>query len=123
MQAYLAGNPVLPLDFFEKNVVFRCAPPEIFQPAITIAARNEILAKGIPALSGPTGGRGISIRDNSGNLISGRNTDMANVDRPNGWGRSHQRFLQHWLHGDLKDMAYFYNFKCFEATVSQGELK
>lgn len=27
---------------------------------------------------------------------------------------------QRWLHGDLKDMAYFYNFKVFEDVVTKG---
>lgn len=28
-----------------------------------------------------------------------------------------------WLHGDLKDMAFFYNFKLFEHVVDKGGLK
>jgi len=123
MLAYLAGNPVLPLDFFEENVIFKDNPPEIFLPEIPADTRNEILAKGIPALSGPTGRQSVGIRDGAGNLLPGRNIDMNEVERPNGWGRTNQHFVQRWLHGDLKAMAFFYNFKLYEDVVSKGDLK
>jgi hypothetical protein len=48
---------------------------------------------------------------------------MNSIDHPNNWGRDHDVFAQDWLHGDLKDMAYFYNFKVFEDIVTKGELK
>ncbi|MGI6495418.1 MAG: hypothetical protein ACOX5G_04910 [Kiritimatiellia bacterium] len=123
MLAYLAGDPILPLDFFEENVIFKDNPPEIFLPEIPADTRNEILAKGIPALSGPTGRQSVGIRDGAGNLLPGRNIDMNEVERPNGWGRTNQHFVQRWLHGDLKAMAFFYNFKLYEDVVSKGGLK
>jgi hypothetical protein len=43
--------------------------------------------------------------------------------RPNGWGRMHGTYQDRWLHGDIKNMSYFYNHKIFDSIVEQGNLQ
>ena len=49
-------------------------------------------------------------------------------DRPleqmkNGWGRSGGPYDDRWLHCDLKDMAYYYNYKAWDKIVKDGDFK
>jgi len=88
---------------------------------ITLGDRNQLLAKAIPALSGPAGSRSIYIPG-----TTGRNLDMNDSSinwHPNNWGRTHAGYGTSWLHGDLKDMAYFYNFRVYQDVVEKGGLK
>jgi hypothetical protein len=103
--------------------IFRRSPASMFASNITTVVRDELLARGIPALSGPTGEQIISIRNGSGGLLPNRNTDMNVVARPNGWGRDDDDFGDDWMHGDLKDMAFFYNHELFEDVTTKGDLK
>jgi hypothetical protein len=98
--------------------VFLKAPSEMFANSISVQLRGEILARGIPALSGPTGSREIIPDDVE-------NTNMNTFERPNDWPRSvnDEPYQQRWRHGDWKDVAYFYNFKVYEDVVTKGGLK
>ncbi len=40
----------------------------------------------------------------------------------NGWGRARGAYDTRWLHSDLKDMAYFYIYKLFDAFRQVGEV-
>jgi len=42
--------------------------------------------------------------------------------RPNGWP-TRSRWDDRWLHSDMKDVSYFYNFKFYEKVVEKGNLK
>ncbi|MFA7054044.1 MAG: hypothetical protein WC328_13605, partial [Kiritimatiellia bacterium] len=96
--------------------VFLRSPVSMFTNCIPVTLQNELLARGIPALSGPVGFNNVpNLADN--------NINMNSIDRPNGWGRNDDDFQMRWLHGDLKDMAFLYNFKLFEAIVITGDLK
>jgi hypothetical protein len=104
-------------------ISFRHTPDSMFANPITAADRFALLAKAIPALSGAAGNREVSISDPN-NLP--RNWDMNNSAsswRPNGWGRMHGTYQDRWLHGDIKNMSYFYNHKIFDSIVEQGELQ
>jgi hypothetical protein len=96
------------LTELDGHPIFRRSPTAMFSSNITTAIQNELLARGIPALSGPTGGENYSW-DQSVDIIPMDMNDKGVGFRPNGWGRDHQRFGTDWLHGDLKDMAFFYN--------------
>lgn len=61
------------------------------------------LAKHIPALSSPVGGKPA--------LNQSRDFDLNIGDYRNGWGRFHPIFNDAWLHSDMKDMAYFYVYE------------
>ena len=89
--------------------------------SINIETWNSLLALAIPALSGPAGSRTISFPPS---VTEKRNFDMnTEIERPNGWGRTHAGYGTSWMHGDLKDMAYFYNSKVYEDVVEKGGLK
>ena len=42
--------------------------------------------------------------------------------RPNGWP-DHPNYSGRWCHSDMKDVAYFYNFKFYDKAVEKGNLK
>lgn len=59
----------------------------MFSPTITKANQDMILAKAIPALSGPTGSRAISYPPS---VTEKKNFDMyTEIERPNDWPRNH----------------------------------
>ena len=79
------------------------------------------LAKHVPAVSSPVGGKPVLEQDD-------RNIDMNDcvngIPRPNGWGRMHNNFGVSWLHSDMKDMAFFYVYKLYDEIVKEkGKLK
>lgn len=41
---------------------------------------------------------------------------------PNGWP-DHPNYSGRWCHSDMKDVAYFYNFKFYDKAVEKGNLK
>ena len=106
-----------------EHPVFRHTPVTMFSNNIMFTVHNELLARGIPALSWPTGRRTISAISVNENF----NMDASFVNgihcRPNDWGRNDEDYGKQWLHGDLKDMAFFYNFRIFENIVKTGGLK
>jgi len=101
-----------------EHPVFRRNPSAMFSSNITFAARNEILAKGLPALS-PAAGKTAIFAEN-------RAFNMNTVFKPdNGaWGRddSHM-YKKRWLHNDMENMAFFYTHKLFEKLVKLGEIE
>lgn len=78
------------------NSVFRQDPDEMFSSTITKQVQNDILALGIPALSGSTGRNEIDDIDNYN----------MNLNKPNGWHDRGTPYGSRWLHSDMKDMAY-----------------
>ncbi len=119
-----AGTAALASPAQLKDIpVFKKSPSEMFDGPIPSLLQGEILARGIPALSGPAGSREIRVPDQN-NLK--RNVNINNqISRPNGWPRpaNDEPYGQRWKHGDWKDVAYYYNFKLFEEFVTKGELK
>ena len=104
------------------NSTLRVSPVFLQQPTwlgstnITVNNVTEMLAKGIPAISYPTGY----------NLIDTENIynfDMNDpLCKPNGWVNRFS-FGDRWKHEDLIDMAYLYDYVLFEKIVELGELK
>lgn len=75
------------------------------------------LAKYVPAVSSPVGGRSIM-----GRHVENHNLNEA-FDYRNGWGRVGNDAMA-WKHSDMKDMAYFYVWPLFEELVTEkGDLK
>ncbi|MBR4172646.1 MAG: hypothetical protein IKR48_13425 [Kiritimatiellae bacterium] len=97
---------------FKEHPVFLNYPGILFQRTMSPADRNELLAKGIPALSPPAGGAAIGLR------LGIAEYDLNSQDfRRNGWGRTDffsWNYSNRWLHGDMTDMAYFYVYRLFE---------
>jgi len=72
--------------------------------------RADALAEAIPALS-------FAVGRNEVPVFEDRNIDLHTTR--NGWPRASGR----WLHGDLKDVAYRYNYPLWQQWVSLGGLK
>ena len=103
-----------------EHPVFRRNPSAMFSSNLTFAARNEILAKGLPALSPAAGKTAIPY------LTSSKNFNMNTAFKPdNGaWGRGdNHMYKKRWLHSDMEDMAFFYTHKLFEKLVKLGEIE
>ncbi|MBQ6327614.1 MAG: alpha/beta hydrolase, partial [Kiritimatiellae bacterium] len=106
---------------FKTNTVFYCYPSSMNSANINLLVRGAHLALGIPALVAATGVTDLSDildQENSFNL------DLANpgIEHPNGWpGRS--SYPNRWLHSDVKDVSYFFNFKFYEKAIEKGCLK
>ena len=105
---------------FKTNTVFYCYPPSMNQPTIPLLVRGAHLAQGIPALT-PAAGRTTFGNDSL-------SEDMIDLDnplktpRPNGWP-SNSRYLNRWLHSDIRAVAYYYNFQFYDKAVEKGNLK
>ncbi len=95
--AQLAADPVFPLN-----------PPGMNSATISQDLRNELLAKGIPALSPPCGAGSASGISN--------NVDMTSLNS-NGWGRTARDNTAIWLHSDIKNMAFFYTHQLFTEVL------
>jgi hypothetical protein len=111
--ATAATNPLA----FAEAPVFLKNPPGMFTNSIPAALRNELLAKGIPALSPAAGKTFLSP------LTSSRNFNMNTDFKPEGgtWPRDNNHlYKQRWLHSDLKNLAYFYVHKLFDQLVQEG---
>lgn len=102
--------------------VFRWNPPGMLTNSIPSDLRKELLAKGVPALSGATGIMSVNIPYQSTDV---RDIDMNSVSRPNGWPRlpTDAPYGQRWKHSDLKDMAFFYVYNVFRDVVVKGGLE
>ena len=101
--------------------IFERDPDFMFTNVITQAHVDDILIKGIPALSWPVGRRTISI-----NGASDRNIDMNNFDlswRPNGWPWGGSKYQNRWLHSQLIYVAHHYTHVLYEKFIEIGDLK
>jgi hypothetical protein len=86
--------------------VFGRYPEGMFTNAIPLQVRNEILAKGIPALSPPAGNCSIGRLDIEAGMGHNINLDTS-VFKQNGW-RNHPDYGTGWLHSDWVNLAFFY---------------
>lgn len=103
--------------------VFRHTPDGgIFDSVLPVSTRNNLLAKGIPALSGPVGSRAVEAFDTP---TETRNIDMNTPAWRNGWPRDDPDDFgfNRWLHSDIKAAAFFHNHKVFGDFVDKGGLK
>ena len=118
---------------FKTNTVFYCYPSSMNSTNISLLVRAAHLTQGIPALARPTGGRdlydALDWRDYFNmNLPVERQvgddgqTITQGIQRPNGWP-TRFRWDNRWLHSDMKDVSYFYNFKFYEKVVEKGNLR
>jgi hypothetical protein len=101
--------------------VFEHDPSFMFTNVITQTHIDDILIKGIPALSPPMGSMEVDI-----NGATGRNIDMNNSAsswRPNDWPWGGDEYETRWLHSQLIYVAHHYTHKLYEKFVEIGELK
>ena len=106
---------------FRTNTVFYCYPSSMNQPSIPSLARSAHLTQGIPALTPAAGASSFG-----GSLMEGRMLNMNDsndgLPRPNGWP-SRSNYHGRWLHSDMKDVAYYFNFRFYEKVIEKGALR
>ena len=98
-----------------RKEVFEHDPDEMFSATITTNMQNRILAKGIPALSIPTGNCPFLPIDAS------RHFNMNSLTQ-NAWCRNHPENHSRWLHTDIQNTAFFFTYGVFERIVDKGGL-
>ena len=108
-------------DDFKTNTVFYCYPSSMNATNIPHFVRNAHLALGIPALTAATGATDLSAildQENSFNL----DLISSDIEHPNGL-QSKTSYPNQWLHSDIKDVSFFFNFKFYEKVIEKGGLK
>jgi hypothetical protein len=102
--------------------VFNPRPESITNNVIPLLTRDAHRAQGIPALAPSVGWTGLV-----GVLAEGRRFDENLSDsrfgilRTNGWP-THVDYPQRWLHSDMKDVSYFFNFMMYYKIKEKGGL-
>ena len=107
---------------FKTNTVFYCYPSSMNATNISLLVRGAHLAQGIPALTPAAG-----IVPFGGNpmmdfMVNVNENNSSGVERPNGWP-SKPSYPNRWLHSDMKDVSYFFNFKFYEKLIEKGNLR
>ena len=108
---------------FKTNTVFYCYPPSMNSTNITLLVRGAHLALGIPALVAAAGAARISMLSTAKNInLDNINENDNGVARPNGWP-SKSSYPDRWLHSDIKDASYYYNFRFYQLIIEKGGLR
>jgi hypothetical protein len=119
-----AGANAASDESLRNNPVFKHSPDWLIGTnTLSQGQINFMLGMGIPALTPSTGRTQLD----SSIIPTGRQKNLNNdVDfKPNGWptaGHSAQDADQ-WLHNDMKDVGYYYNYTLFDMVVDEGGLK
>lgn len=107
---------------FKTNTVFYLNPPSMNSTNIPPLVRGAILTMGIPALTPSVGWTGLScILDDGKTFDENDNDEEEGIPRPNEWPMR-SNYEQRWLHSDMKDVSYFYNYKFYEKVKEKGGL-
>ena len=106
---------------FRTNTVFYCYPSSMNSTNISLLVRGAHLAQGIPALTPATGVTDLSTKLDRENIFN-LNIGNSDVGHPNGWP-SRSKYPNRWLHSDMKDVSYFFNFKFYEKVIEKGGLR
>lgn len=77
------------------------------------------LAKYVPAVSSPIGGRSVA----TVLMTEFDMNDQMMIRRSNGWGRLPEHNQMPWLHSDMKDMAYYYVFDLYDDLLQRGGMR
>ena len=55
-------------------------------------------------------------------LVTRQSNSTFGIQRPNNWP-TRTRWTNRWLHSDMKDVSYFFNFKFYEKVIEKGGLR
>ena len=100
--------------------VFNLYPHCLTNSVLPLLTCGAVLAQGIPALTPPTGGTAFG-----GDLMLENMIDLDDSGedmKSQGWP-SRSSYGTRWLHSDMKDVAYYFNFKFYKKIVEKGSLK
>ena len=89
---------------------------------ITLLVRGAHLALGIPALTPASGAVSFGGNPMLDLMVNVNTNNSSGVERPNGWP-SKPSYPNRWLHSDMKDVSYFFNFMFYEKVKEKGNLR
>ena len=107
---------------FKTNTVFYCYPSSMNSTNIALLVRGAHLALGIPALTPAAGTYPFGGNPMLDLMVNVNTNNSSGVERPNGWP-SKPSYPNRWLHSDMKDVSYFFNFKFYEKVKEKGNLR
>ena len=102
--------------------VFNPRPSSMMNSVIPRLVIDAHLAQGIPALMPAAGAIAFGGNEFVNKMIDINENGPNGILRPNGWP-DHPNYSGRWCHSDMKDVAYFYNFKFYDKAVEKGNLK
>lgn len=123
-----ATASLLPDAVLQTNSFFRLFDDETLYgaggsaTAAQPAVRAQLLADAIPALTNPAGSNPITAWET--NPAIQRNRNMHGMKK--GWPQGRlddDDYLDHWLHSDIKNVAFRYVYEVFNAFCSDGGIK
>jgi hypothetical protein len=113
-----AGDTITPEDL-RAHPAFRLRPAWMNSPNLSRLQINSLLAQGIPTLTPAVGNSSLSDTFDE--------SRRANLDgssfKPNEWPNRGRDWNTRWLHSDMKDVAYYFNFKLYKYIIENGGLK
>ena len=106
-------------DDFKTNTVFYCYPDSMNSTNISLLTRGAHLTQGIPALTPSAGASPFGGDMMTDEMVNLNDNSSSGVPRPNGWP-SQSAYPDRWLHSDMKDVSYFFNFMFFKKVIEKG---
>lgn len=91
--------------------VFNHDPPKMFSGNLQRQDVDELLARGVPALSGPVGSMAMLLGS------SVQNEDLNGFSLVPGWPRAGETTFSGWRHSDVKNIALPFVFPAFQQLV------
>ena len=103
--------------------IFNPRPESITNNVIPLLTRDAHRAQGIPALAPSVGWTGLALYLNASDTFDEDDqSETAAIQRPNGWP-IHSDYATRWLHSDMKDVSYFYNFMFYYKLKTKGNIQ
>ena len=98
-------------DQLRIDPVFNHDPPKILSGNLLRQDVDELLARGVPALSGPVGSMAIP------SVNSAVNENLNGFSTVSGWPRTNEPTFSGWRHSDIKNIALPFVFPAFHQLV------
>ena len=103
--------------------IFNPRPESITNNVIPLLTRDAHRAQGVPALAPSVGWTGLALYLNTSDTFDEDDqSETATIQRPNGWP-IHSDYATRWLHSDMKDVSYFYNFMFYYKLKTKGNIQ
>ena len=110
---------VIPFSDLVQHPAFRLEPGWLNSSYLSRRRINSMLALGIPTLTPAVG--------NTALLDTFDENRRSNLDdtsfKPNEWPDRGRGWNTRWLHSDMKDVAYYFNFRLYKLIIEKGGLK
>ena len=103
--------------------VFNPRPESITNNVIPLLTRDAHRAQGIPALAPSVGWTGLALYLDRGDIFDENDVSgNTKLSRPNDWPIDSD-YDKRWLHSDMKDVSYYYNFMFYYKIKEKGCLQ